>query len=595
MGLKKGTRLQDRYVITEIIARGGEGDVYKAIDERWDKLVVAIKETRFDDNESLRQFQSGAMMLRKLHHENLPKVYDHFSEADSQFLVMDYIEGDDLLTLLKRRTTPFPAEQIMTWAKTLLETLKYLHSRSPVIIHRDIKPQNIKITSNGHIYLLDFGLAKHTSTSRSQNSMHGYTLHYAPPEQIRKLGTDERSDIYSLGATIYHLLANKEPINAQVREELSMRAATDPMQVMFDKLPSPFNSILSRAMSISAAERYTSAEEFLVQLLKAGVQQPSAPLNYRHLLLILLIIAVVLGGGVGYMMRKHAVHPTAVTNHLNNDKLTPPTTPFIQPTVTQEVSKQGKPLSVSSTEQSAINNGNNVNGAGIEYGNDMESNLSRNNRKPNNRLSEIVRPSFDCSNATWPTEKIICSSEMLSTLDRNMDDAYRNAKYRNPKFTSFLKKNQNNWIRKERETCKNNECLRRLYTARIVYLDSFNIIDKQSTLTDRTVQYGNNNNTASDNSNSKPIGEHLQLLIIEYPKPTYTEEARANNTQGEVELKVLFKSDGQVDSIEVIRGLPDGLTERAIEAARKIKFTPATKNGVPVSIRKSIIYTFKAY
>ncbi len=201
--------LQNRYRIIRQLGQGGMGAVYEAVDERLD-TTVALKETLFTDERLRKQFEREARLLARMHHPALPRVSDHFSEADGQFLIMQFIAGDDLSEMIARRRGPFPTDQVLTWADQLLDALDYLHTQDPQIIHRDIKPQNLKLTARGQIILLDFGLAKgqigEFSRVSTSASIFGYTPNYAPLEQIQGLGTDPRSDIYALGATLYHLM-----------------------------------------------------------------------------------------------------------------------------------------------------------------------------------------------------------------------------------------------------------------------------------------------------------------------------------------------------------------------------------------------------
>src|SRR4030095_15215421 len=153
------TILQSRYRVVRQLGQGGMGAVYEAIDERLD-TTVALKETFFADEKLRKQFEREARLLARLHHPALPRVSDHFSEGEGQFLVMQYIPGDDLSEMMTQKRVPFPADQVLTWADQLLDALDYLHTQEPQIIHRDIKPQNLKLTARGQIILLDFGLAK---------------------------------------------------------------------------------------------------------------------------------------------------------------------------------------------------------------------------------------------------------------------------------------------------------------------------------------------------------------------------------------------------------------------------------------------------
>src|SRR6202163_2709201 len=157
--LTADTVLQGRYRIIRQLGQGGMGAVYEAVDERLD-TTVALKETLFTDEKLRKQFEREARLLARMHHQALPRVSDHFNEADGQFLVMQYIAGDDLAEMLTQRQGPFPQAEVLVWADQLCDALDYLHTQDPQIIHRDIKPQNLKLTARGQIILLDFGLAK---------------------------------------------------------------------------------------------------------------------------------------------------------------------------------------------------------------------------------------------------------------------------------------------------------------------------------------------------------------------------------------------------------------------------------------------------
>src|SRR5213595_1008010 len=153
------TVLQSRYRIVRLLGQGGMGAVYEAMDERLD-TTVALKETLFSDERLRKQFEREAKLLAGMHHPALPRVSDHFAEDEDEFLVMQFIPGDDLSQMMARKQGPFPPDQVLTWGDQLLDALDYLHTQEPQIIHRDIKPQNLKLTGRGQIILLDFGLAK---------------------------------------------------------------------------------------------------------------------------------------------------------------------------------------------------------------------------------------------------------------------------------------------------------------------------------------------------------------------------------------------------------------------------------------------------
>src|SRR5882762_2204291 len=142
--LEPGIILQERYRIVGLLGQGGMGAVYEAIDQRLD-ATVALKETLFTDERLRRQFEREARLLARLHHGALPRVSDHFTEGGGEFLVMQYIPGDDLNGIMAQRSGPFPPEQVAVWADQLLDALDYLHTQDPQIVHRDIKPQNLKL------------------------------------------------------------------------------------------------------------------------------------------------------------------------------------------------------------------------------------------------------------------------------------------------------------------------------------------------------------------------------------------------------------------------------------------------------------------
>ena len=265
--LTQETVLQGRYRIVRQLGQGGMGAVYEAIDQRLD-TTVALKETLFAEERLRKQFEREARLLARLHHPALPRVSDHFSEGDGQFLVMQFIPGDDLSEMMTRKHGPFPVDQVLTWGDQLLDALDYLHTQDPQIIHRDIKPQNLKLTSRGQIILLDFGLAKgqggEISRVTTSASIFGYTPNYAPLEQIQGLGTDSRSDLYSLGATLYHLMTGVKPPDALTRAAALVNAQPDPLVRASEANPAvapEVDHVLGKAMAQNREQRYLSASE----------------------------------------------------------------------------------------------------------------------------------------------------------------------------------------------------------------------------------------------------------------------------------------------------------------------------------------------
>jgi hypothetical protein len=287
--LPQNAILQERYQILEPIGRGGMGAVYKALDLRL-RAVVALKQTLLTGEVVRRAFEREAQLLAGLRHPALPKVSDHFTEAAGQFLVMEFIGGADLGKLMSQRAGPFPTADVLHWADVLLDALEYLHGHSPPIVHRDIKPQNMKLTDRGEIILLDFGLAKGVAAQATRpgttSSIFGYTPHYAPLEQIQGTGTDPRSDLYALAATLYHLLTAAPPPDALTRAAAKINEDPDPL-VPADQLNPDVSpavaAALARAMAQKPDQRYSSAAAMRAGLRAAaqGLQLPGASSTAR--------------------------------------------------------------------------------------------------------------------------------------------------------------------------------------------------------------------------------------------------------------------------------------------------------------------------
>jgi formylglycine-generating enzyme required for sulfatase activity len=258
--------LQNRYRVVRQLGEGGMGAVYEAVDQRV-SCVVALKETFAGrDGEARNAFEREAALLANLRHQALPKVMDYFSEDEGDFLVMEFIPGYDLAELLDLRGGPFPQSQVLRWADDLLRVLEYLHGQEPPILHRDIKPSNLKLTKQGEVFLLDFGLAKGSlgqmPTLATSRSVRGYTPIYAALEQIHGHGTDARSDLYSLGATLYHLLTGVAPINAPARFHAVEEDQPDPLppvERLNTQASSNVGAVIHQAMSISRKQRPASA------------------------------------------------------------------------------------------------------------------------------------------------------------------------------------------------------------------------------------------------------------------------------------------------------------------------------------------------
>src|SRR5215204_557383 len=259
--IETGTLLQGRFLVEDRIGEGGMGAVYRAVDQKFGSLV-AIKETFYGDAELGEAFEREARLLNGLHHPIFPHVSDHFTENGGHFLVMEYIEGEDLSELIKRGER-FPFDTVMNWTLDLLDGLDYLHSQDPPIVHRDIKPNNLKLTSRGNIVLLDFGMAKETvSNTQGMRSVFGYSRRYSPLEQIEGTGTDARSDIFSLGATVFHLLTGQPPIDVLRRASAIVSGRPDPLQLANEirlDVPESVAAIIHSALALSPEQRFISA------------------------------------------------------------------------------------------------------------------------------------------------------------------------------------------------------------------------------------------------------------------------------------------------------------------------------------------------
>ncbi len=233
------TVLQGRYRIIAQIAKGGMGAVYQARDLRL-RIDVALKQTLFNDEAYRQAFEREAQILARLRHQALPRVIDHFIDSQGQFLVMEFIHGEDLGNQLARLGRRFASPQVLPmivkWADQLLDVLTYLHTRPVPVIHRDIKPKNLKLTPSHDIILLDFGLARGGMTISAGidvpgvRKVYGFTPPYAPYEQMRDGEPDPRSDLYSLSATLYHLLTGTLPPDAMSRMASLINNQPDPLR-----------------------------------------------------------------------------------------------------------------------------------------------------------------------------------------------------------------------------------------------------------------------------------------------------------------------------------------------------------------------------
>ncbi|MEW5870001.1 MAG: protein kinase [Chloroflexota bacterium] len=268
MILERGTLLNNRYRIVEILGQGGMGSVYRAVDENLG-VEVAVKDNLFTTEEYARQFRREAIILANLRHPNLPRVMDHFViNGQGQYLVMDYIEGEDLRQRMERIGV-VPEEEVITIGAAVCDALAYLASRKPSIIHRDIKPGNIKITPQGHIFLVDFGLAKTLHGSQATTTgARAMTPGYSPPEQYGTARTDHRSDIFSLGATLYAALTGATPEDALARA--MDQAELTSIRKHNQRISRRLTTAIEKSLEVRPDDRYQTPEEFKQALLGAS-------------------------------------------------------------------------------------------------------------------------------------------------------------------------------------------------------------------------------------------------------------------------------------------------------------------------------------
>jgi serine/threonine protein kinase len=288
MPLPINTRVNHRYRILEVIAVGGMGSIYRALDESLN-IEVALKENLFSSHESARQFHYEAKILANLKHPNLPRVTDHFSIPDQgQYLVMDFIYGEDLKDRIEKHGILTEKEARLIGA-AICDALTYLHHQEPRIIHRDIKPGNIKISPNGDVFLVDFGLAKQISPEQETTTgAQALTPGYAPPEQYGQ-GTEPRSDIYSLGATLYASVTGEIPVDGLARTIGS--STLIPLQSLNKTITSEFVRCIEKSMAVLPEDRYSNAELFKEDLLgstslqtkgNGATKHKISPLNFNE-------------------------------------------------------------------------------------------------------------------------------------------------------------------------------------------------------------------------------------------------------------------------------------------------------------------------
>ncbi len=259
--LEIGSLVDGKYKILNKVGQGGMSVVYLAMNEKANKQW-AVKEVRKDgvlDFESVKQgLVAETDILKKLSHPNLPCIIDVIDTDDSFIIIMDYIQGNSLNKALEEFGAQ-PQEMVIAWAKQLCDVLGYLHSRSPAIIYRDMKPANIMLKPDGNITLIDFGTAREYKEKNLADTTCLGTVGYAAPEQFGGMGqTDARTDIYCLGATLYHLVTGMSPCEPPYEIK--------PIREINPTLSSGLERIILKCTQRNPEDRYQSCAELMYAL-----------------------------------------------------------------------------------------------------------------------------------------------------------------------------------------------------------------------------------------------------------------------------------------------------------------------------------------
>ncbi len=280
-----GRKLDGRYEITELIGVGGMADVYKATDILEDKTVaVKILKTEFADNEEfVRRFRNESKAIAVLSHPNIVKIFDVGFTEKIQFIVMEYIDGITLKEFMEQQGV-IKWKDCVHFIIQILRALQHAHDRG--IVHRDIKPQNIMLFSDGTIKVMDFGIARFAREEGKTISDKAIgSVHYISPEQARGDVTDEKSDIYSVGVMMYEMLCGVKPFDGDNPVSVAlmhMQNEAPPLRSVNDSIPEGLEEIVIRAMQKEAPKRYQSASE-MIKDIEEFKKNPSIVFEYKYL------------------------------------------------------------------------------------------------------------------------------------------------------------------------------------------------------------------------------------------------------------------------------------------------------------------------
>jgi serine/threonine protein kinase len=274
-----GTLLRQRYFIDRKLAQGGHSAVYLARDTYDGGTVVALKEMREtqrtteERDTAINSFMREERMLAALQHPALARVLDIFVEDGHHYLVMEYVPGCTLEDEMMALQHPVEWARVVAWGIALCDVLAYLHHQQPPIVYRDLKPPNVMLTPDGQLKLIDFGIARWFYSANSRDTTQLGTDGYAPPEQYSGR-SEPRSDLYALGASLYHLLTGRVPESAPQR--MNGQPLT-PIRVHAPQVPEIVERVVQQALNLTPADRFVSAEK-MREALEAAIR-PDRPLS----------------------------------------------------------------------------------------------------------------------------------------------------------------------------------------------------------------------------------------------------------------------------------------------------------------------------
>ncbi|MFQ5594975.1 MAG: protein kinase [Anaerolineae bacterium] len=256
-----GATLKDKYTVTQLVAGGGMAWVYRAEERRPDGATRtwALKELRAASDdlavraEGRRLFEQEARILAGLRHRNLPRVAGSFEQDGRSYLVMEFVAGESLQKRLNEANAPLLEDEVIAWAIQICDVLSYLHAQNPPVIFRDMKPSNVMVTPDGTIKLIDFGIARTYKAGKLRDTIAMGSENYAAPEQWGTAQTDARADVYGLGATMYHLLANVPPTPA------FLPAPPVPLHQYNPAVSEQLAAVVEKAMAQDREQRYATA------------------------------------------------------------------------------------------------------------------------------------------------------------------------------------------------------------------------------------------------------------------------------------------------------------------------------------------------